>query len=121
MSGVNSDTTKSGFSVLWPRPLITRGLSNCWRHGNLPVGGGLPVGREDTTGLRSGLHLSAILCTSASMPPWLRDLVWYVVTLAATIGAFKLSEFITREAVATPLDRAELCWLTSTETTTSAS
>jgi Glycosyltransferase family 87 len=52
-----------------------------------------------------------VMLPFAPMPLWLRDLVWYVVTLAATIGAVKLSEFITRKAVATPLDRVELCWL----------
>jgi alpha-1,2-mannosyltransferase len=52
-----------------------------------------------------------VMLPFAPMPLWVRDLVWYVVTLAATIGAVKLSEFITRKAVATPLDRAELCWL----------
>jgi hypothetical protein len=47
----------------------------------------------------------------AAMPMWLRDLVWYGVTLAATVGAFKSSEVITGKALATPLDRAELSWL----------
>jgi Glycosyltransferase family 87 len=47
----------------------------------------------------------------APMPMWLRDLVWYAVTLAATIGAFKISEVITGKALATPLKRAELSWL----------
>jgi hypothetical protein len=52
-----------------------------------------------------------VMLPFAPMPLWLRDLVWYVVTLAAMIGAVKLSEFITRKAAPTPLDRAELCWL----------
>jgi hypothetical protein len=47
----------------------------------------------------------------APMPMWLRDLVWYGVTLAATVGAFKSSEVLTGKALATPLDRAELSWL----------
>src|SRR5262249_56468549 len=44
----------------------------------------------------------------APMPMWLRDPVWYVLTLAATAGAFKISEFVAGKAVATPLERAEL-------------
>jgi hypothetical protein len=47
----------------------------------------------------------------APMPLWLRDSVWYGVTLAATIGAFKLSETIAGRSLATPLQRAELVWL----------
>jgi hypothetical protein len=45
------------------------------------------------------------------MPLWLRDLVWYGVTLAATIGAFKLCETIANKSLAAPLARAELFWL----------
>jgi hypothetical protein len=45
------------------------------------------------------------------MPLWLRDLVWYGVTLAATFGAFKLSEYIAGRSLAAPLQRAELSWL----------
>jgi hypothetical protein len=45
------------------------------------------------------------------VPIWLRDLVWYLVTLAATIGLFTLSESIVRKTVADPLERNELCWL----------
>lgn len=45
------------------------------------------------------------------MPLWLRDLVWYGTTLAATIGAFKLCEIIAGKAPVTPLARAELFWL----------
>jgi hypothetical protein len=45
------------------------------------------------------------------MPMWLRDLVWYGVTLAATIGAFKLSEAIAARSLAAPLPRPELSWL----------
>jgi hypothetical protein len=45
------------------------------------------------------------------MPLWLRDLVWYGITLAATIGAFKLSEIIGGISLAAPLGRAELSWL----------
>src|SRR5262249_4995300 len=47
------------------------------------------------------------------MPMWLRDLVWYAVTLAATVGTFKLSEIVTGKTIALPLDRAELWWLRS--------
>jgi len=45
------------------------------------------------------------------MPLWLRDLVWYGVTLGATIGAFKLSETIAVKSLAAPLERADLFWL----------
>lgn len=45
------------------------------------------------------------------MPLWLRDLVWYAVTLAATIGVFKLSETIAGKSLTAPLARAELFWL----------
>src|SRR5262249_37626356 len=45
------------------------------------------------------------------MPLWLRDLVWYGVTLAAALGAFKLSETIADKSLAAPLARAELFWL----------
>ncbi|HYP10226.1 MAG TPA: glycosyltransferase 87 family protein, partial [Xanthobacteraceae bacterium] len=40
------------------------------------------------------------------MPLWLRDLVWYGVTLAAAFGAFKLSETIAGKSLAAPLVRA---------------
>ena len=45
------------------------------------------------------------------MPLWLRDLVWYGVTLAATLGVFKLSEHIAVRSLAAPLTRTELLWL----------
>ena len=45
------------------------------------------------------------------MPLWLRDLVWYGATLAAVIGAFKLSETIAARSLAAPLLRPELSWL----------
>jgi alpha-1,2-mannosyltransferase len=52
-----------------------------------------------------------VMLPFAPMPMWLRDLVWYAVTLAATVGTFKVSEFIVGKAIATPLKRAELTWL----------
>jgi hypothetical protein len=52
-----------------------------------------------------------IMLPFAPLPMWIRDLVWYAVTLAATIGAVKLCEFVTGKAVPRPLDRAEPCWL----------
>jgi hypothetical protein len=45
------------------------------------------------------------------MPLWLRSLVWYLVTIGATIGSFKLSEMIARRAIAIPLTVIELGWL----------
>ena len=52
-----------------------------------------------------------VMLPFAPMPLWLRDLVWYGVTLAATIGAFKVCENIAVRSLATPLERAELLWL----------
>jgi len=52
-----------------------------------------------------------VMLPFAPMPLWLRDLVWYAVTLAATVGAFKLCEAIAVRSLATPLERAELVWL----------
>lgn len=52
-----------------------------------------------------------VMLPFAVMPLWLRDLVWYGVTLAATIGAFRLSESLARKALPAPLDNAELFWL----------
>jgi Glycosyltransferase family 87 len=45
------------------------------------------------------------------LPLWLRDLVWYAVTVGATIGSFNLSERLARNAVTPPLDAVELDWL----------
>jgi hypothetical protein len=52
-----------------------------------------------------------VMLPFAPMPPWLRDLVWYGVTLAATLGAFKLSEVLACQSLPAPLKRAELFWL----------
>ena len=52
-----------------------------------------------------------VMLPFAPMPLWLRDLVWYGVTLAATLGAFKLSEVLTCQSLPAPLKRAELFWL----------
>ena len=52
-----------------------------------------------------------VMLPFAIMPLWLRDFVWYGVTLAAMIGAFKLAESLARKALPAPLDNAELFWL----------
>jgi len=52
-----------------------------------------------------------LMLSFVPMPLWLRDLVWYGVTLAAVIGAFKLSETIAARSLAPPLMRPELSWL----------
>jgi len=52
-----------------------------------------------------------VMMPFAPMPLWLRDLVWYGVTLAATLGAFKLSEVLACQSLPAPLKRAELFWL----------
>lgn len=45
------------------------------------------------------------------LPLWLRDLIWYLVTVGAVIGSYKLAERIARNAVAMPLNAVELGWL----------
>ena len=45
------------------------------------------------------------------MPLWLRNLVWYLVTLGVTIGSFGPAEMLARRAIAVPLTRVELGWL----------
>jgi hypothetical protein len=45
------------------------------------------------------------------MPLWLRNLAWYLITIGATIGLFKLAEMIARRAIAIPLTAIELGWL----------
>ena len=52
-----------------------------------------------------------VMIPFAPMPLWLRDLVWYLVTLAAAIGSFALAERIACRAVAVPLTPRELGWL----------
>ncbi len=52
-----------------------------------------------------------VMLPFAIMPLWLRDVVWYGVTLSATIGAFKLSESLARKELPAPLENAELFWL----------
>ena len=52
-----------------------------------------------------------VMLPFAPMPLWLRDLAWYAVTLAATIGSFKLCESMARKTLPAPLDHGELCWL----------
>ncbi len=45
-----------------------------------------------------------IMLPFAAMPLWLRELVWYVVTLAAVTGSFKLAEFLARKGIGAPLN-----------------
>lgn len=45
------------------------------------------------------------------LPLWLRDLIWYLVTVGAVIGSYKLAERIARNAVAMPLNAVELGWV----------
>lgn len=52
-----------------------------------------------------------VMVAFVPMPLWLRDLVWYGVTLAATLGVFKLSEQIAVKSLAAALTRTELFWL----------
>jgi hypothetical protein len=46
-----------------------------------------------------------------AMPAWLRNPAWYLVTIGATIGSFKLADVLARSAVAVPLSAAELTWM----------
>ena len=46
-----------------------------------------------------------------AMPAWLRNPVWYLVTLGAAIGSFRLSEMPAGSAIAKPLTAAELGWV----------
>jgi len=45
------------------------------------------------------------------LPAWLRDVVWYFITLAATVGLFRLSEMVATNALAAPLTAAEQRWV----------
>ena len=45
------------------------------------------------------------------LPLWLRDLVWYLVSVGAAIGSFKLAETVARDALPSPLKDSELLWL----------
>lgn len=45
------------------------------------------------------------------MPVWLRDLVWYVVTIGAFVGSFKISEMLGLRFIADPLDANETVWV----------
>jgi hypothetical protein len=44
------------------------------------------------------------------MPMWLREAVWYLITIGATIGAFKLSTRLADVTVAPPLNATEMAW-----------
>jgi hypothetical protein len=46
----------------------------------------------------------------APLPLWLRDLIWYLVTVGAAVGSFKMAELLARSAVAPPLNAIELSW-----------
>lgn len=45
------------------------------------------------------------------LPLWLRDLVWYVVTVGASIGSFKLAETLAAEALDRPLSDVQWRWV----------
>ena len=55
--------------------------------------------------------LAFLMLPLEPLPLWLRDAVWYLVTVGAVIGCFKLSEAIARSAIAVPLNAVELAWL----------
>jgi alpha-1,2-mannosyltransferase len=45
------------------------------------------------------------------MPIWLRDCVWYAITIVAIVASFKLCEKLARSIIRRPLDATELMWL----------
>ena len=46
-----------------------------------------------------------------AMPPWLREIVWYAVTLGALTGSFKLSEVLAHSTLTRPLKPNERGWM----------
>jgi Glycosyltransferase family 87 len=52
-----------------------------------------------------------IMIPLAPMPMWLRLMIWYVITVAAAVGSFKLSERLAARLFATPPSARELIWV----------
>ncbi|HML07413.1 MAG TPA: glycosyltransferase family 87 protein [Xanthobacteraceae bacterium] len=55
--------------------------------------------------------LAFLMLPFEPMPLWLRYLVWYLITLAAVIGSFRISEKVAQSAIARPLTAVELSWM----------
>jgi len=47
----------------------------------------------------------------APLPMWLRLLIWYAITVAASVGAYKLSERIAARMFVVPFSDYELAWV----------
>jgi hypothetical protein len=52
-----------------------------------------------------------IMIPFVPMPIWLRDIVWYAVTIGATMASFKISEGLGQRLVADRLTEKELAWV----------
>jgi hypothetical protein len=52
-----------------------------------------------------------IMIPFAPMPMWLRYVVWYVITIGAVMGSFKISEMLSLRLVSGRLSVAELGWV----------
>jgi hypothetical protein len=55
--------------------------------------------------------LALLMLPLAPMPLWLRNLVWYLITIAAIVGAFRLCELLARRLYPGPWTQRELLWL----------
>jgi hypothetical protein len=45
------------------------------------------------------------------LPPWLRDLLWYLVLVISTCLSFRLCEHLTQQSLPAPLQQKQLGWL----------
>lgn len=52
-----------------------------------------------------------VMIPLALMPMWLRELVWYLVTIAASVGSFKLAERIAARLFTASFTATELVWV----------
>lgn len=52
-----------------------------------------------------------VMIPLALMPMWLRELVWYLVTIAAAVGSFKLAERIAARLFTASFTANELVWV----------
>jgi hypothetical protein len=52
-----------------------------------------------------------VMIPFAPMPMWLRHVVWYAITVGATIAAYRIAEMLARRAVPNRFSDKELIWL----------
>ena len=52
-----------------------------------------------------------VMIPFALMPMWLRELVWYLVTIAASVGSFKLAERVAGRLFTASFTATELVWV----------